>query len=96
VDVHRGTLVVPRQAIVNGADGPAVELVQEGKARRAAVRLGYENGDVVEVLAGVQEGQPVIVQGAYALPDDTPVEPQAAPDAGPSETSPLPAKGKPE
>ena len=96
VDVHRGALLVPRQAIVNGADGPAVELVQEGKARRAAVRLGYEDGDVVEVLGGVQEGQSVIVQGAYALPDDTPVEPQTAPDAGPSESSSLPAKGKSE
>jgi hypothetical protein len=60
------------------------------------VKLGYEDGDLVEVLSGVQEGQTVIVQGAYALPDDTPVAPQAAPDAGPSETSRLPAKGKSE
>jgi membrane fusion protein (multidrug efflux system) len=94
VDVHRGTLLVPREAIVGGAEGPGIEIVQDGKARRAPVKLGYQDGEIVELLAGVQEGQPVIVQGAYALPDDTPVEPLAAPDAGLGETSAVPAKGK--
>ncbi|MGZ6126056.1 MAG: efflux RND transporter periplasmic adaptor subunit [Myxococcales bacterium] len=93
-DVHQGTLVVPRAAIVGAAEGPAVEVVQEGKAKRTAVRIGYQDGDAVELLSGVQEGQSVIVQGAYAVPDGTEVAAEQRTDAGPSETSPTPAGGR--
>ncbi len=96
VDVHQGTLVVPRAAIVGGGDGPAVEVVQEGKAKRTAVQLGYQNGESVELVSGVREGQTVIVQGAYAVPDDTPVTAEPAADAGQSETSRIPAAEKKE
>lgn len=97
VDVHRGVLVVPRPAIVGGPEGPGVELVEQGKAKRVPIRTGYEDGERVEVLSGVSENQQVIVQGAYAVPDGTPVQAQPAPAHGgqkPSETRPTPAAEK--
>jgi membrane fusion protein (multidrug efflux system) len=94
VDVHKGALVVPRDAIVGGPDGPGVELVEQDKAKRVPVTLGYEDGERVEVLTGPSENQPIIVQGAYAIPDGTPVAPQREKaDASPPETRP--PKGKP-
>lgn len=92
VDVHKTALVVPKAAIVGGPEGPGVELVDQGKARRVAVRTGYDDGERVEVLSGVTENQQVIVQGAYAIPDGTPVRPQEPAIARPSETSAAPPK----
>ena len=96
VDVHRGALVVPRPAVVGSPEGPGVELVEQGLARRVPVKTGYEDGERVEILSGVSENQQVIVQGAYAVPDGTPVRPQpASADAGrASETRPTPAAEK--
>jgi RND family efflux transporter MFP subunit len=96
IDVHQAALVVPKPAIVGGPDGPGVEVVENDKAKRVAVRTGYDDGERVEVLAGLAEGQLIIVQGAYAVPDGTPVH--ARPDkedAGPSEVQGTPAKGQP-
>lgn len=79
LDLHRGVLVVPREALLGGADGPAVELVKDGKALRVAVQPGVQDGGSIELLSGVTEGQQVIVQGAYAVPDGTPVAQAPAP-----------------
>jgi membrane fusion protein (multidrug efflux system) len=92
VDVHKAALVVPKPAIVGGPEGPGVELVDQGKARRVAVQTGYGDDQRVEVLSGVTEKQQVIVQGAYAIPDGTPVQPQEPAIARPSETSATPEK----
>ena len=92
-DVHSSALLVPKPAIVGGPDGPGVEIVDQGKALRVPVKTGYDDGRLVEVLEGVSEGQSVIVQGAYGVPDGTPVQPRPEDaDAGRSETSPAPAK----
>lgn len=82
-EVHEGALTVPKAALVpsdpaaaagdEAALAPAVEVIQDGKAKRVTVSPGYEDGAVIEIREGLQEGQQVILQGAYALPDDTPV-----------------------
>jgi len=93
VDVHRDALVVPKAAIVAGAEGPGLEIVENGKAKRVPVKTGYEDGERMEVLAGVSEKQQIIVQGAYAIPDGTLVQPRPEEaDAGRAETSPTPVK----
>jgi membrane fusion protein (multidrug efflux system) len=94
VDVHKAALVVPKPAIVGGPEGPGVELVEQGKAKRVPVQTGYGDGERVEVLSGVTENQQVIVQGAFAIPDGTPVQPQDPATSRPSETSATPAKGQ--
>ena len=65
-------LRVPRAALLGG-EQPAVEVVEAGKAKRKPVQTGAQDENQAEILSGLSEGETVIVQGAYALPDGTPV-----------------------
>jgi RND family efflux transporter MFP subunit len=90
VSLHKGVLRVPEQAVLGGEEGAAVEVVEDGKARRTPVKVGAKDGTWAEIAEGLVEGAQVIVQGNYALPDGTRV--RAEPDAGqPSKTAALPA-----
>ena len=84
-DEHRGVLLVPRAALLSDPDGKAsaAMLVEGGKAKKVVVQLGFQDDQQAEVREGLAEGAEVIVQGAYALPDGTPVknEPDGKPDA---------------
>ncbi len=87
-------LTIPRSAVVplqqgesapaaaelsTGAAGYAVEKVDDdGRVHRQQVTLGASAGDRVEVRSGLSEGDRVVAQGAYALPDGTPVTEAAA------------------
>lgn len=80
VPLRQSTASSELDADVDGGISPfAVETVDaEGKARRRAVVLGAREGGFVEIRRGLDEGEPVILQGAYALPDGTAVKPEAA------------------
>jgi multidrug efflux pump subunit AcrA (membrane-fusion protein) len=55
-------LVIPGDTLVMRADGPRVAVVQPGgTVRFTRVELGRDYGDRLEVLAGLQEGQELIV-----------------------------------
>jgi RND family efflux transporter MFP subunit len=74
-------LVVPPSALVRGggeAGTAALFVVQAGTARRREVRVGVEQPDAVQVLAGVAAGEQVVVDPPAPLTDGSPVEPQAA------------------
>ena len=82
-DVHQNVLRVPREALLSGdsATSGAVEIVdKDGKARRQPIELGYQDGKLLEVTSGLAGGERVVVQGAYALPDGTPLKVEG-PDA---------------
>ena len=69
---------MPEQALLSGPDGAAVEVVQEGKAKRTPVKVEAKDGRFAAIGEGLAEGAEVIVQGNYALPDGTPVQVQPA------------------
>ncbi len=76
-NTHRDTLIVPKSAILFDPDtgGEYVMVVgQDSIARSVTVTTGYKDDDKVEILSGLQQGQPVITQGNYALADGTKVE----------------------
>ena len=83
---HQNALLVPRAALVSGeGTAAALEVVEGGKAKKVEVELGYGDAAQAEVTSGLDGGEQVIVQGAYALPDGTPVRLEgAAADAGPT------------
>lgn len=65
---HAHALVVAPQAIYRDSDGqPRVFRVQEDRAEAVPVKLGIETQDRVELLSGAQEGEVVILTGAYGL-----------------------------
>ncbi|MEE8138896.1 MAG: hypothetical protein V3T81_08540, partial [Thermoanaerobaculia bacterium] len=50
-----------------------VYVVDGGVARRREVELGFREGDRVEVLSGVVEGERVVTVGQDGLSDGTPI-----------------------
>ncbi|MDG2524345.1 efflux RND transporter periplasmic adaptor subunit [Stenotrophomonas sp. HITSZ_GD] len=83
-DQRADALVVPRLALLEDGD-PAVFRVRDGKVARVPVKLGYAEGQWVEVREGLKEGDQVVTAGKVALRDGTQVqvigEPQAKVEA---------------
>ncbi|MCX7555309.1 efflux RND transporter periplasmic adaptor subunit [Xanthomonadaceae bacterium JHOS43] len=73
-DQREGVLTVPRIALLEGESEPAVYRVQDGKAVRTPVQLGYLSGEVAEILTGLSEGDRVVTTGKVALRDGALIE----------------------
>lgn len=52
---------VPRAAVSEVGQLAFVDVVQAGRARRRAVRLGQAEGATVEVLAGLRDGEQIVI-----------------------------------
>jgi len=72
-DSSDNTLLVARDAVLTQRDQNSVFVVRDGLAMRQAVELGYSMGDEVEILAGLTEGDQVVVTGQGGLRDGAPV-----------------------
>lgn len=73
VDVVRerrpDAVVLPKEAVVRELQKTYVFVADSGLANKREVTLGLEEGAVVQALAGVEEGDRVIVAGQGALKD---------------------------
>jgi multidrug efflux system membrane fusion protein len=67
-------LTVPRDAIVERGQMELVYVVAQGAARLRIVRTGKQYGDRVELLAGLERGETVIVDHPELLVDGQPVQ----------------------
>lgn len=67
VEQRTGVLAAPRDAVVSTPSGPDLFTVRDGVAVLAHARLGTSEGEVVPVLAGLVEGEPVVVAGHAEL-----------------------------
>ncbi len=77
---REGVLQLPKAALLSWdveAGRADVFRVEDGAARRVAVRTGVANGDRVEVLEGIAEGDAVATRGAFQLRDGDRVHPVA-------------------
>ncbi len=91
-DKRADALVIPRAALLDDDSDPAVFAVRAGKAARVQVKLGYMDGEWVEVRQGLKAGDAVVTAGKIALRDGTPVEVIGQPAAKPATTKPATAK----
>ena len=66
-DQRANALVIPRSALLEDGTDPAVFTVRGEKASRVPLKLGSIDGEWVEVLGGLKEGEPVVVAGKSAL-----------------------------
>jgi membrane fusion protein (multidrug efflux system) len=71
---REGALTLPRNALLEENGESAVYVVRGKKAVRVPVQLGYINGEVAEIRAGVKEGEQVITAGKVAVRDGSEVE----------------------
>lgn len=66
-------LLVPQAAVLVRGGRPLVFVVENGLAKWRYIQTGQENEQLVEVLDGVKEGEPVIVEGHMTLAHDSAV-----------------------
>lgn len=62
-------ILLPKDAVRQSDGSTIVYLVHDGKAERRAVRTGGTNGDNQEIIAGLTDGDQVIVKGPADLHD---------------------------
>ncbi len=76
----KDALVVPANAVLTAPDGTTSVMLagSDSIAHQKPVKLGIRNGDDVQIVEGVNEGEKVISSGAYGLPDKTKIKIEAA------------------
>jgi RND family efflux transporter MFP subunit len=73
----RDAIVVPDSAVVldeaTGRTGVVFVVDPAGIAHEKKVEIGIRNGRITQIVKGIAEGETVITEGNYALPDGTKV-----------------------
>ena len=72
-DQRPNALVVPRVALLDDGD-PALFVIREGKAARVPVKVGYVDGEWIEVREGLKPGDQVVTAGKVALREGSAVQ----------------------
>ncbi len=75
VAVRPNVLQIPESAVILTTGKPVVFIVRDGKAVRREVTIGEQQGGLVEITAGLSEGDQVVADGAAGLTDNQPVAP---------------------
>lgn len=73
-DQRANALVIPRTALLEDGNAPAVFTVKADKAARTALKLGYVDGEWVEVREGLRDGDAVVVAGKATLREGSAVQ----------------------
>jgi RND family efflux transporter MFP subunit len=66
---HDAALLLPRESVIRELRNAHVFVTEDDTAVKRAVTLGIEEGELVEVLSGVAEGDNVVVAGQGSLDD---------------------------
>jgi HlyD family secretion protein len=71
-------VVIPLSAVTldasNGDEGIVMTVDKENVAHETKVKIGTKNGGNVQILEGLEEGETIVIEGNYGLPDETKVE----------------------
>ena len=78
VEHHDRTLTVPAEALAMEKTNAFVFKIADGKAKKTAVKLGFNDGTNAEVLEGIAEGDAVILVGKATFTDGQPVKVEAS------------------
>lgn len=68
-------LLIPEAALMPAGDQQYVYRIEDGKAVRAEVSLGMRQGDLVEVISGLEPGAQVVTAGQMKIMDGSKVQP---------------------
>ena len=77
-----GALAVPASAMIRALDRKLVFTVRDGVARATEVRTGIREGEWIEVVEGLSEGDEYVAMGQNKLTDGAAVERVRAAEAG--------------
>ena len=73
VEKHTDALLIPVEALVMEKTNAFAFLAAEGKAKKTAIKIGFNDGARVEVLSGLEPTAAVILVGKLALADAQPI-----------------------
>jgi multidrug efflux pump subunit AcrA (membrane-fusion protein) len=75
----KDAVVVPSAAIFKDAEGAEYVLIagSDEKAHQKKLQVGIRNQDAAQVVSGINSGEPVIIAGGYAVPDNTKIKIEA-------------------
>ena len=94
-EIHENSLAISRKALVPDVEDTQVYVVEDGRVvRLRKITVGIEQGDTLEVLTGLEDGDQVVLVGKEALRDGSPVRLIIPEPAGES-SAPLPEKPRP-
>jgi membrane fusion protein, multidrug efflux system len=85
---ERPAVLIPEGAVIAEGDSTFVFTVEEEQARRRPVRLGQRTAGTVEVLEGLEVGEPVVLEGMQRLRDGAGVRLPEQPAAGAASAQP--------
>ncbi|MBE3127297.1 MAG: efflux RND transporter periplasmic adaptor subunit [Candidatus Atribacteria bacterium] len=74
VKTNQDVLIIPSSALTRKQDGIYVYAVEEGIARQKEVVLGIIQGERIEILDGLSEGEEIVVLGNQELEDGLKVD----------------------
>lgn len=66
-------LAIPSVSVLTAQDGTTSVMVvgNDGKAHQQTLKVGFRDGDRVQILEGLQASQKIVGSGAYGLPDNS-------------------------
>ena len=67
--VHENVLIVPISAIVYNEDKETLFILKGNTAGLREVKTDLSDGEIVEIVSGLSEGEKVIIDGSYGLKD---------------------------
>jgi membrane fusion protein (multidrug efflux system) len=73
-ETRSDAIVIPKAALALESIGDTVYVAGDGVAIRREVQLGFREGDWVEILSGVGEGENVVTVGQDGLAEGTPIQ----------------------
>ncbi len=66
----KDVVAVPAAAVFKNSEGSDYVLTASGeKAQQKKVTLGVKGKDLVQIASGIKEGDPVVTEGGYGVPD---------------------------
>jgi multidrug efflux pump subunit AcrA (membrane-fusion protein) len=77
-------VVIPSAALLTAPDGGNYVMLagSDNRAHQKTVKTGVRQGDDVQILDGIAEGDRVVASGAYGLPDNTRIRVEVAQESG--------------
>lgn len=73
-DRRENALLIPKDAVLTEDAQNNVFVIEDGRAFRRPIQVGYSDVDHYEVVSGLQDGEQVVVTGQASLKDDTAIE----------------------
>jgi len=75
VERHENALLIPADALVTEKTKASVFVLDQNKAKKVPVKIGFNDGMSVEILDGIKPDKSVILIGKLSLNDGQPVKP---------------------